>query len=83
MPSHLRISGFQRLPSELSLLHGVAAKSRSFSVLNRPPPNYEGHVPLTRIEQAGLAVGSAVISLLNPRRGGLRTIVHFHQAINC
>lgn len=42
---------------------------RSFSILNRPPPNYPGHVPLTAIERIGLAVGSAVASLANPRRG--------------
>ena len=41
---------------------------RSFSVLNRPPPNYPGHVPLTSVERAGLAVGSAITSLVNPRR---------------
>jgi ubiquinone biosynthesis protein COQ4 len=39
-------------------------------VLNRPPPNYPGHIPLTRIERAGLAVGSAIGSLMNPYRGG-------------
>ena len=39
-------------------------------MLNRPPPSYEGHVPLTFIERSGLAVGSAFMSLLNPRRGG-------------
>lgn len=44
--------------------------SRGFSVLNRPPPNYPGHVPLTRIERAGLAVGSGVMSLINPYRHG-------------
>lgn len=41
---------------------------RRFSVLNRPPPNYPGHVPLTSIERVGLAVGSAFTSLLNPYR---------------
>ncbi|EXJ91134.1 hypothetical protein A1O1_04243 [Capronia coronata CBS 617.96] len=41
---------------------------RSFSILNRPPPNYPGHVPLTRVERLGLAVGSAITSLLNPYR---------------
>lgn len=46
----------------------TALQSRSFSVLNRPPPNYEGHVPLTSIERFGLAIGSAVASLINPRR---------------
>ena len=44
--------------------------TRHFSILNRPPPNYPGHVPLTRIERGALAIGSAVGSLLNPRRGG-------------
>lgn len=41
---------------------------RSFSVLNRPAPNYPGHVPLTSIERIGLAVGSAITSLVNPYR---------------
>ncbi|KAK5043039.1 Ubiquinone biosynthesis protein [Exophiala sideris] len=41
---------------------------RSFSILNRPPPNYPGHVPLTSIERVGLAVGSAITSLINPYR---------------
>lgn len=44
---------------------------RSFSVLNRPPPNYPGHVPLTFVERSALAAGSAVGSLLNPYRGGI------------
>ncbi|KIV82955.1 ubiquinone biosynthesis protein coq4, mitochondrial [Exophiala sideris] len=41
---------------------------RSFSILNRPLPNYPGHVPLTSIERVGLAVGSAITSLINPYR---------------
>ena len=44
---------------------------RPFSVLNRPPPNYPGHVPLTTIERGALAVGSAIGSLINPRRAGM------------
>jgi len=59
------------LPRELLAVCAISLNSRQFSVLNRPPPNYPGHVPLTRIERAGLAVGSAVMSLLNPRRGGI------------
>lgn len=43
---------------------------RSFSVLNRPPPNYPGHIPLTTVERGALAVGSAIGSYLNPRRAG-------------
>lgn len=41
---------------------------RPFSVLNRPPPNYPGHVPLTGLERVGLAIGSAVTSLIDPYR---------------
>ncbi len=58
------------LPRELLVACTLSVHSRRFSVLNRPPPNYPGHVPLTRIEKAGLALGSAVMSLLNPYRGG-------------
>lgn len=56
------------LPASLRL--AAIESKRPFSVLNRPPPNYEGHVPLTTIERGTLAVGSAVISLFNPRRAG-------------
>lgn len=41
---------------------------RPFSILNRPPPAYPGHVPLTRVERVGLAVGSAITSLIDPYR---------------
>ncbi|KAJ5336994.1 uncharacterized protein N7506_005016 [Penicillium brevicompactum] len=47
------------------------AAIRPFSILNRPAPNYPGHVPLTTIERGALAVGSAVGSLINPRRADL------------
>ncbi len=60
------------LPRELLAACSLALSCRHFSVLNRPPPNYPGHIPLTRIEKAGLAVGSAVMSLMDPHRGGLR-----------
>lgn len=53
----------------------TTAFTRHFSVLNRPPPNYPGHVPLTRIERGALAIGSAVGSLLNPRRGGSTALI--------
>ncbi|RVX72773.1 Ubiquinone biosynthesis protein coq4, mitochondrial [Exophiala mesophila] len=48
--------------------HPSTESQRPFSVLNRPPPNYPGHVPLTRLERLGLAVGSAVTSLIDPYR---------------
>ncbi|KAL2209262.1 coenzyme Q biosynthesis protein Coq4 [Sarocladium strictum] len=49
----------------------ASSPSRHFSVFNRPPPNYPGHVPLTRVERAGLAVGSGIMSLINPYRHDL------------
>ena len=33
-------------------------------------PAYEGHIPLNCLENVFLAVGSAVMALYNPRRGG-------------
>jgi ubiquinone biosynthesis protein COQ4 len=39
-------------------------------VLNRPPPSYDGHVPLTRIERGALAVGSVLGAVVDPRRAG-------------
>lgn len=47
-----------------------AAASSTFTATNRPAPNYPGHVPLTTVERIGMAVGSAVGSFLDPRRGG-------------
>ncbi|KAK5164351.1 Ubiquinone biosynthesis protein [Saxophila tyrrhenica] len=46
-------------------------RARAFSVLNRPPPSYPGHVPLTSIERGALAIGSAFGSLFNPYRHDL------------
>ncbi|KKA17077.1 Ubiquinone biosynthesis protein coq4, mitochondrial Precursor [Rasamsonia emersonii CBS 393.64] len=63
----VRATGFHHPPPPLS----ASIALRAFSVLNRPPPNYPGHVPLTFVERGALAVGSAVGSLLNPRRGDL------------
>ena len=60
------------LPTSMWLT--VAPSTRPFSVLNRPTPNYEGHVPLNVIERGALAAGSAVMALMNPRRGGMFTL---------
>ncbi|PSN70340.1 ubiquinone biosynthesis protein COQ4, mitochondrial [Corynespora cassiicola Philippines] len=49
----------------------LPASYRCFSVLNRPRPNYEGHVPLTQVERLGLAFGSGLWSFIDPRRGDL------------
>lgn len=54
----------------LSLRVSLLYSARSFSVLNRAPPNYDGHVPLNALERGALAAGSAVMSLQNPWRGG-------------
>ena len=50
----------------------ASSTCRSFSVLQRPPPSYPGHVPLNVPERFGLAIGSAIGSLLNPYRHGER-----------
>ncbi len=63
------------LPRELLAACAISLNSRAFSVLNRPPPNYPGHVPLTRIERAGLAVGSAIGSFMDPYRGGKSSFI--------
>ncbi|KAI9050358.1 hypothetical protein LZ554_005524 [Drepanopeziza brunnea f. sp. 'monogermtubi'] len=59
------------LPRELVASCTLSLNTRHFSVLHRPPPNYPGHIPLTRIEKLGLAVGSAFGSLRDPYRGDL------------
>lgn len=38
---------------------------------NVSQPAYDGHIPLNWAENAFLAVGSAVMSLVDPRRGGV------------
>ncbi|KAF7543684.1 hypothetical protein G7Z17_g10553 [Cylindrodendrum hubeiense] len=48
-----------------------SSSRRHFSVFNRPQPNYPGHVPLTKIERAGLAVGASVMSFFDPYRHDL------------
>lgn len=53
----------------------IAPLARRFSVLHRPPPKYEGHVPLNALERGTLAVGSALMSLMNPRRAGMFTVL--------
>ena len=69
------LSRIPKLRSQWGLLDLPTARNvRHLSVLNRPPPNYKGHVPLTLIERSALAVGSAVTSLFNPRRAGLCSI---------
>ncbi|KID72423.1 Coenzyme Q biosynthesis protein Coq4 containing protein, partial [Metarhizium brunneum ARSEF 3297] len=52
------------------------SNSRQFSVLNRPPPNYPGHVPLTKLERLGMAIGSSAMALINPYRAGMKSIRH-------
>ena len=58
------------LPRELPTACTISLNSQHFSIHNRLPPNCPGHVPLKRIERARLAVASAVMSLLIPRRRG-------------
>jgi hypothetical protein len=48
-----------------------SSSRRNFSVFNRPPPNYPGHVPLTKVERVGLAVGASLWSFFDPYRHGM------------
>ncbi|KAF4840308.1 Ubiquinone biosynthesis protein coq4 [Colletotrichum siamense] len=59
------------LPALYAATTTTTPSSRPFSVLNRPPPNYEGHVPLNRIEKVSLAIGAGIWSLLSPYRADL------------
>jgi ubiquinone biosynthesis protein COQ4 len=45
-------------------------KSRSVHTIPRPKPAYPGHIPLTPFENGFLAVGSALMSLIDTRRAG-------------
>lgn len=56
-------------PSRATAVAATIA-ARHFSALNRPSPKYPGHVPLTKMEQAGMAIGSGIMSLFNPYRAG-------------
>ena len=66
----VRTSTRSLLELPAGIRHTTIISSRPFSVLNRPPPRYDGHVPLTTLERGALAAGSAIMSLVNPRRGG-------------
>ncbi|KAH7157893.1 coenzyme Q biosynthesis protein Coq4-domain-containing protein [Dactylonectria estremocensis] len=49
----------------------ITSASAPFSVFNRPEPNYPGHVPLTKVERVGLAVGASIMSFFDPYRHDL------------
>lgn len=82
MARHARVSTLPRLIATISTspTPGGLINTRCFSVLNRPPPNYEGHIPLTVTERLGLALGSGLGSFLDPRRGGEHAISTRHAA---
>jgi hypothetical protein len=73
MVKHVRSSQLRRLTAASLATSRAQTRvdARPFSVLNRPAPSYEGHVPLTPTERLGLALGSGLGSFLNPRRGGI------------
>lgn len=52
------------------LIPSRALATHAPDIPRRPEPAYPGHIPLNWFENAFLAVGSGVVSLLNPRRGG-------------
>jgi ubiquinone biosynthesis protein COQ4 len=60
----LRLSSIRRL---------TATQTRSV----KTEPAYQGHIPLNWFENAFLAVGSAVMSLADPRRAGRHGFNYF------
>ena len=64
IPLHTRRATPNRKPSRG---HPISTPHNRF--INTKPA-YEGHIPLNWFENAFLAAGSAVMSLLDPRRGG-------------
>ncbi|GJN67427.1 ubiquinone biosynthesis protein [Purpureocillium lilacinum] len=75
--SRIRPSRLQRLARSAtcaacaSCTSTSSSSTRRFSALNRPEPNYPGHVPLTRVERLGMAVGASVMSFFDPYRHDL------------
>ncbi|EIW84399.1 Coq4-domain-containing protein [Coniophora puteana RWD-64-598 SS2] len=53
-------------PAALSL-----TTSRKYNTGSRLPPAYPGHIPLSTLENGILAVGSAVMAFLDPRRADM------------
>jgi ubiquinone biosynthesis protein COQ4 len=72
MAKHIRSRNLEKLVGSISAPSKCRTQpdARCFSVLNRPKPNYEGHIPLTITERLGLAFGSGLGSFVDPRRGG-------------
>jgi ubiquinone biosynthesis protein COQ4 len=59
----------------------VPKDSRTFSVLNRPKPNYPGHIPLNGPEKVTGALIAAAVAYADPRRGGTCTLHLFFCSI--
>jgi len=58
----------RRVPASLSTqLRGCSLHSAAEARV----PAYPGHIPLTPFENAFLAVGSALMAFIDPRRGGM------------
>ena len=66
------LKGILRLRTAMMIT--ALSSNMNFSILHRNP-NYEGHIPLTRIEQGSIAVGSAIVSLFDPHRAGMEQVV--------
>ena len=63
--------GLTRLPSLLDVARTVSHKNvLATRSIGSKVPAYEGHIPLNWFETGVLAVGSAFMSLADPRRGG-------------
>ncbi|KAL4075068.1 coenzyme Q biosynthesis protein Coq4-domain-containing protein [Scleroderma yunnanense] len=68
-----RRAGSRKVVPSLFLIHARSAPaSRTMhSVTRLQAPAYPGHIPLTPFENAFLAVGSALMAFIDPRRGDM------------
>lgn len=63
--------------SPRSSSHATNRKSRSVHTDLRLHPAYPGHIPLTPFENGVLAVGSALMSLIDTRRAGKHFLIFY------
>lgn len=61
--------------------YATNGKSHSVHTGPRPQPAYPGHIPLTAFEKSFLAIGSALMSLIDTRRAGASQSLMLHMYV--
>jgi ubiquinone biosynthesis protein COQ4 len=67
----LRSAQRTRSTTPSAILRTVLPTSTTVHVRHIKTPAYPEHIPLNWAENAFMAVGSAIMSLVDPRRGGI------------